>query len=310
LLTSAATDSSKSDWKGIVVEDGATVSLDHVIVEYADRAVELYYVTGATVMVSNSELRSSNYGTYIGYGGDLSLTITDSTLTDNTYGLYMNQSGTAPTITGSTLTANQYGVLLSGSTSNDQLNPQPVITGNSIYGNTSYNYYTSGYANAASTVLDATGNWWGSSDPSVIAAKIYDYSDTSSRPVVNFGGYLDGENGNPVSTETPLAGQISGTLTAGGYEVLSTLVVPVDQTLTIPAGATLSFIAGTKLQVYGELIIEGDVDNRVLLTSAATDSSKSDWKGIVVEDGATVSLDHVIVEYADRAVELYYVTGA
>ncbi|MCP4127197.1 MAG: hypothetical protein GY753_09065, partial [Gammaproteobacteria bacterium] len=309
LLTSAATNPSKRNWKGIVVEDGATVSLDHVIVEYADKAIDLDYVTGATVTVSNSELKSSDKGVHIS-GGDSALTITDSTLTDNTYGFYMLRSGTAPTITGSTLTANQYGVYLNGHGSNDQLNPLPVITGNSIYDNTSYNYYTDDYANAANTVLNATGNWWGNADPGVIAAKIYDHSDSSFSPVVDFRGYLDGEGGNPASTITPLLGSVTGTLSTGWHEVLGALIVPSGQTLTIPAGATLSFAADTMLQVYGELIIQGNVDSRVLLTSAATNPAKKNWKGIVVEDGATVSLNHVIVEYASVAIDLTGVTGA
>ncbi|MCP3670203.1 MAG: hypothetical protein GY814_07185, partial [Gammaproteobacteria bacterium] len=111
-------------------------------------------------------------------------------------------------------------------------------------------------------------------------------------------------------TPTQLGGDISGTLTAGEYPVVSDLIVPLGQTLTIPAGATLSFAADTQLQVYGELIIQGDVDNRVLLTSAASNPSMGDWQGIVVEDGATVSLDYVIVEYAESAIELDNVTGA
>ncbi|MCP3671886.1 MAG: hypothetical protein GY814_15935, partial [Gammaproteobacteria bacterium] len=199
--------------------DGATVSLDHVIVEYANRAIDLYNVTGATVTVSNSELRSSEYGVYI-TGGDSAVTITDSTLTDNRYGFYMNASGTAPTITGSTLTANQYGVYLYGRTSNDQESPKPVIMGNSIYDNTSHNYYTQYYANAANTVLNATGNWWGSSDPSVIAAKIYDYtgsSDHSSSPVVNFGGYLNGDGGTSSEIGAGIGGSIGdATVLASG----------------------------------------------------------------------------------------------
>ncbi|MCP3671595.1 MAG: hypothetical protein GY814_14435, partial [Gammaproteobacteria bacterium] len=179
--------------------------------------------------------------------------------------------------------------------SNEQLNPKPVITGNSLYDNTSYNYSARSYANAAGTVLDATGNWWGSADAGVIAAKIYDHSDQSSSPVVNFGGYLNGDGGNPASTLTPVVGPVTGTLSAGGYEVLGVLIVPADQTLTIPAGVMLSFAAGAQLQVYGELVIQGDVDNQVLLTSAATSPAKKNWKGIVVQNGATVSLDHVIV---------------
>ncbi|MCP3670113.1 MAG: hypothetical protein GY814_06695, partial [Gammaproteobacteria bacterium] len=94
------------------------------------------------------------------------------------------------------------------------------------------------------------------------------------------------------------------------YDVTSSIVVDAGVTLTIPAGATLSFIAGTQLQVVGELVIEGDVNNRVLLTSAATSPAKNNWKGIVVQNGATVSLDHVIGEYANRAIDLYNVTGA
>ncbi|MCP3671317.1 MAG: cadherin repeat domain-containing protein, partial [Gammaproteobacteria bacterium] len=166
-------------------------------VEYAYRAVNIYSAYGATVTVSNSELRSSSSGVYI-RGGDSEVEITDSILTDNTHGFYMYASGTAPTITGSTLTANSYGVALSGYTNNELNNPQPVITGNSIYDNTSYNYYTDSYTNASSTELDATGNWWGSTDPSVIVTTIYDQNDNSTSPVVNFGGHLDGEGGDTI----------------------------------------------------------------------------------------------------------------
>ncbi|MCP3671594.1 MAG: hypothetical protein GY814_14430, partial [Gammaproteobacteria bacterium] len=108
--------------------------------------MDLYKVTGATVTVSNSELRSSETGVYIN-SGDTTKTKTNTRLTDNSTGVYMRSSGTAPTITGSTLTANQYGVYLQGSASNEQLNPKPVITGNSLYDNTSYNYSARSYAN-------------------------------------------------------------------------------------------------------------------------------------------------------------------
>ncbi|MCP3671146.1 MAG: right-handed parallel beta-helix repeat-containing protein, partial [Gammaproteobacteria bacterium] len=325
LLTSAASNPSKRDWKGIVVQDGATVSLDHVIVEYAEkaivvedgatvsldhvivehayRAIDLSYVTGATVTVSNSELRNIDYGVYI-IGGDSELTITDSTLTDNYYGVdiaggdsavtitdsrltdnstgfHMNSSGTAPTITGSTLTANHTGVYLQGSASNEQLNPKPVVTGNSIYDNTSYNYYTRGYANAAGTTLDATGNWWGSVDPGVIAAKIYDHSDHSSSPVVNFGGYLNGDGGTSSEIGAGIGGSIGdATVLVPGktYLALHSLTVPVGETLTIPAGVRLVFWSSNHgLTVNGTLDIQGTVDSPVTFTSANAVPAAGDW---------------------------------
>jgi hypothetical protein len=60
--------------------------------------------------------------------------------------------------------------------------PVATINGNSIHTNTNWELYCGTYKNPVSTFLNAENNWWGTTDPSTIASRIYDYDDSTSRP--------------------------------------------------------------------------------------------------------------------------------
>ncbi|MCP4125647.1 MAG: hypothetical protein GY753_01130, partial [Gammaproteobacteria bacterium] len=188
---------------------------------------------------------------------------------------------------------------------NDHQNPLPVITGNSIYDNTS-NYRTEYYANAANTVLNATGNWWGNADPGVIAAKIYDYSDSSFSPVVDFVGYLDGEGGTSSEGDAGIGGSMGdATVLVSGktYLALHPLTVPVGETLTIPAGVRLVFWSSNHgLTVDGTLDIQGTVDSPVTFTGANAVPAAGDWAGITVNSGGSLNMTHGQLLYAKTAI--------
>ncbi|MCP4474497.1 MAG: hypothetical protein GY821_08040, partial [Gammaproteobacteria bacterium] len=231
--------------------------------------------------------------------------IIGSLLTGNTRGIYMYRNNAAPTITDSTITANSYGVYLSNSAYGSQAtNPDPVITGSGIYANTTDNYYTDTYISAVNTVLTATGNWWGSTDPAVIASGIRDYTDTTSSPVVDFSGYLDGPGGASASSATGLSGLVSGTLPAGQYEVLSSMTIPAGETLILEAGAELSFIVGSvPLRVSGTLTITGSEVSPVIFSSPQATPAKGDWAGIKVQSGGVLNMDNAVVEYATNGIQ-------
>ncbi|MCP4490583.1 MAG: hypothetical protein GY820_25200, partial [Gammaproteobacteria bacterium] len=258
--------------------------------------------------VSNSELRNNTYGLYFPRDSTASPVIIGSLLTGNTRGIYMYLNNAAPTITDSTITANSYGVYLANSAYGSQaMNPNPVITGSGIYANTSYNYYTDIYINAVNTVLAATGNWWGSADPAVIASGIRDYTDNTSAPVVDFSGYLDGPGGTSAGTDAGLSGALGDatTLVPGQtYLVLNNLSVPVGQTLTIPSGVRLVFQKTSHgLTVDGTVIIAGTRESPVVLTSTSQYPAAGDWSGIQVNSGGNLSIGNAQILYAKTAVD-------
>ena len=65
---------------------------------------------------------------------------------------------------------------------------QPSINYNNIHSNIPYNIYNSN--SKGSPDIDATNNWWGTTDEAEIQAHIYDWFDDSSLGLVNFIPYL------------------------------------------------------------------------------------------------------------------------
>ena len=323
-----------NDWQGIHVASSATgLVMDHAVVRYANRAVEFLANaltdSGAcdTFCVRNSVLQQSNYGLYltgvspllesntIQYNVNYGLYLTTSspvidanTIQSNGSGIYIEDASHA-TITHNLITGQSYGIYINPSPRSAANNAMPAINGNGIYGNTSYDLYANNYFDAPNIILDATGNWWGTTSVAEIAANIYDYTDnTTYSPVVDFGGYLDGFQGNPVGTGS-LVGPFTAntTLTSGTtYEVLGNLRVPAGVTLTIPAGVTLQFAGGTNslFEVEGELLVQGTSGSPVEFTSAQGLPAVRDWQGILVKSSASrVVIDHAEIRYADNAIE-------
>ncbi|HHO59638.1 MAG TPA: hypothetical protein ENJ64_05300, partial [Thiotrichales bacterium] len=151
----------------------------------------------------------------------------------------------------------------------------------------------------AVTVLDATSNWWNLTVASQVAATIYDQSDSPGSPHVNFGQYLDAQNGSPVVANS-LIGPVSGTLdtlSGGVYEVLGDIQVAAGNQLTIDAGVSLLFIDNATLTVDGSFTVQGTALEPVSFSSAT--ASAGAWQGIQVNPTATsVSIDQAIIEYA------------
>ncbi len=279
VVTSGRATQARGDWAGIEIATTATnVSIDYAQVEYATNGI---YFNGGTGTVTNSLIRNS------------------------TEGIYVVAPGASPTVTnGNEITANVYGVFVQGN-SNAAQNPMPVVTGNSIYSNTTNDYRSASFGNPGTTVLNATGNWWGTTDPSLIATHIFDWTDSTTSAVVNYGQYLGAAGGNPVFTGPTLDGQISTntTLSAQQYQVLGTVEVASGVTLTIPGGATLLFPANYVLRIKGTLIVQGTSSQRVVFTSGKSTPARGDWAGIEITSIATgVSIDYAQIEYATNGI--------
>lgn len=206
----------KGDWGGIVVSDPGAAYLDYVDVEYAVSGIA---VEGGWLVLSNSLLtnQSMNALTFTTGGGGVvsnntfdninrsgnGILLQDATQSIKGYSLAITgndiqnfftgigvEANSSPQVQGANLiTNNWYGVRIMGNNAVAD-NPSPVINGNSIYGNNSYNYFANSFGNAAAVILDATGNWWGTDVTADIEASIYDHNDYYSAPVVDIAPFL------------------------------------------------------------------------------------------------------------------------
>jgi parallel beta-helix repeat protein len=238
--------------------------------------------------------------------------IQGNTIFDNVAGIYV-YAGSSPTIDGeNVIRDNEWGIQIVGA-NNASTDPAPVVEGNDIYANdegaaaTLRNLTAATYGDS-SAELDASGNWWGSTDPSVIAGSIFDHGDTGymTGPYVDFLPFLDASvtaSGAPVSGNF-LSGIASGstTLSAGTWDVLGSYLVAPGATLTVPAGSTLRMIAGATLEVEGTLTISGTALSPVLLTSQSASPTRGIWEGVKISAGSASVIDHAEIRWADRGV--------
>ena len=92
------------------------------------------------------------------------------------------------------------GIYLASSNINVVDGPNVVINGNDIHGNGLFNLYAGAYRYPTERTLDATSNWWGTTDTGVIEALIHDLSDddpeTPVSPTVLYAPVLNEPTGS------------------------------------------------------------------------------------------------------------------
>ncbi|MCP3867525.1 MAG: right-handed parallel beta-helix repeat-containing protein, partial [Gammaproteobacteria bacterium] len=200
VFTSGNQTPSAGNWSGVMVVEDGSLTMDYGVVEYAGFGASFQDNSGGTV--TNSIFRDNTMGFEI--KGAASPLIDGNTMMNNsTYGVrivgWSTQASSTAQILNNTITNNtKYGVYVHGSGSVNG-NPLPVFHGNSIHDNVSYDFYTINFNGSPDIVLDAGGNWWGTSDFNTIRAEIYDhYDNPTTSPYIDFSGYLDGPGGNAV----------------------------------------------------------------------------------------------------------------
>jgi parallel beta-helix repeat protein len=331
-LTSGLPTPARGDWRGVLIRASGSL-IDYTNIEWATTTINAsgvatvrnstirnfvshgVYITGAaasaTVVQNNLIDNLNDSGNCVTIIANPSPTITGNTLTNCNYGVYMENTS-SPVISGNIITGNNEGMRTYGAGST---NPNPIITGNQLYGNDTWNLnFVSHSSTAWTRVIDATGNWWGSTDPTVIAAKINDLTDdwdATTLPTADFRGFLDGPNGSPVPGNQlmgPLAAT-STTLTGGStYEVLGVTFVPAGKSLTIPAGTTLRFHNAAFIVVDGTLNVQGTSGNLVTMTSGKTTPARGDWRGIYLRAAGSL-VEYAHIEWATTAVSAVGVAG-
>lgn len=305
--TALCTDTSprRSDWMGVETT-GAT---GRVSTEYADiycASIGINF-NGGTGSLKYSRMLNSGYGvrTFAASAASMIAPLISggNEFRGNTAGVRI-EANSSPIVSGGNLiTANTYGIYVLGSGTGTE-NPLPVVNGNSIYGNTTNNYYVRSFGSPETILLNAKSNWWGTADPSAIAISISDRKDIATAPYVDFTGFLGSEGGSPVTSDPTLIGPIStnATLPAGNYLMLGDVVVNSGVTWTLSPGAIIRSVAGAKVLVSGALAASGTSSQRVHFTSAKAYQDKGDWAGIEVALGGTANLNYARVEYATSGV--------
>ncbi len=103
------------------------------------------------------------------------------------------------------------------------------------------------------------------------------------------------------------SGQISSNqIWSGIIDIIGDLTITSGTTLTINPGTELHFDPGVNLTVNGTLNVQGTANDPTIFTSINQNPSTSDWYGIKVYGAA--SINHAIVEYANRGI--YFYSGA
>lgn len=241
----------RSDWRGIRINAGATLVMDYAEVHCASTGVNFYRGDGE---IHHSRFLNNNTAIRM-QGGSSTAVISPQITMDNEIrggyqGIYVN-TNSAPLISGNEITGNWHsGVYVYGGNGAAADHPVPVVTGNDLYGNSQYDYYAIYFADPGSVVLDATDNWWGTTDTSQIAAQIYDYDDKPSlSPVVNIDGYLDGPGGSSVLAINDVS------MTVAVFEPLNNEVAAGTYNLNAPATVTLQIRrSGDDMVVYEKTI--------------------------------------------------------
>jgi PKD repeat protein len=213
-------DNSAYEGGGIVCVDGSTATISDNIISnnsasWLGGGINAGYYGGATTIINNtiSNNSASAGGGVSAYHG--TTTIINNTIGNNSAsvggGVYAS-SGTA-TIRGNTITHNSAsdngaGICISSGTVSISYNEitgnsitqgdgkgggifiywQPVINYNNIHNNTPYDVYNSN--EQGSPHVNATYNWWGTTDEAIIQAHIYDWYDNATRGIVDYIPYL------------------------------------------------------------------------------------------------------------------------
>jgi parallel beta-helix repeat protein len=252
------------------------------------------YLNGASHTLSNNLVDLNGTGDA---GGGVFLNAGTTTWVDNT------STGNDALIRGGGMFINQPGATLAGNPDFSNCN---TISGNTapvgpaVFNNVAFAADGSGDA-------DASYVCWGTEDPLLIAAAIWDYFDDSTKGVVRTAPDV----GGPILVDT------TWTLAGSPYIVTTGVIIGNDATLTIEPGVEVRFADNMAITVgsllYGPatLVAQGTLANPIRFVSDSPDPLPGDWKDIYFTEYAVDAvydelgvyvegsiLEHCVIEHA------------
>ena len=196
ITNSIISNNSGDDGGGIRIEYGTVIISNNIIRNNsANRGGGIDIMWGTGIISNNTIINNlaSTEGDGIRICGEVN--ITKNTISNNSgsyegggvyiTGVYLSTpEGEIPysgavNLTYNKITNNSIGIRVWG---------QPIINYNNIYENIPYNVYNGNPQ--GSPDVNATNNWWGTTDESTIQAHIYDWYDDSSLGIVDYIPYL------------------------------------------------------------------------------------------------------------------------
>lgn len=152
-----------------------------------------------------------------------------------------------------------------------------LITGN----NMNYDLVAGIKSARLSNFLDATENWWGSTEAEYILSRIFDFDDWNNHAEVLYRPYLlednfDGSTSVVFSERRPvdlenLGGRIFEDLTISRretpYIINADITVMPDVQLTITQGVEMEFASNVGILVLGTLVARGFSDGQIVMRS-------------------------------------------
>jgi len=138
-----------------------------------------------------------------GFGGNLpcNATVENNLVVDNTRGIDIELTSTfgpsaiCPTILSNSISGNSVGIYLSET----DYTATPTIQNNNLQNNSNYNFDLSAPNN-----VDATNNWWGTTNQSAISNTIYDYNQDFTLGQVTFTPFLTAPSPQAPNLNTPI----------------------------------------------------------------------------------------------------------
>jgi hypothetical protein len=151
--------------------------------EGRSNGIILYY--SSTIITQNT---ITSYTTGININSDTSV-VQGNYITGNDVGIRVNvhQGQSSPTIQNNSITGNLDGIYL---TRQFSAPISPTIRFNDIYANSNYNIYL----NVIPSAIDATYNWWGTTNTTEIGQTIYDSNEDFTLGTVTFEPFLTEPN--------------------------------------------------------------------------------------------------------------------
>jgi hypothetical protein len=283
-FTSDAAAPQAGDWGGLLFYGGGPSSVRDAVITYADYGV--YAGNNAVVSLERVTSRWNLFGlaAFGGFGSSPTVNASRCSFVENAaYGVYLGVSAFD--------------------------NPAVVITDCSIHSNEgTHDFYTDPYAQRA--VVNARGNWWGTTDTLQIASRIRDRSDHGGWPVVDRCGYLDGPGGLPVADAhcpdlSICDGTVAWDLTDKPYQVTGLVEVCPTGTLNVGQGVRVGFVPDPgplSLTVWGVLDVSGTGPAPVEFTSDAPVPQAGDWGGLYFYGDGPSSVRDAVITYADYGV--------
>ena len=298
-LGSSSARPKSGDWQGLLIGDGAALSMRHTVLSDTAQAISTTVRRTAGVVVSDSSVLRSSGGLLIRAGA---LTLERSTID----GGVSVRRGDGPAASSDAITIDD-----------DTVSTGPIDV---VSRNTSP-------AAVPVVVRDDVVTGVGSprlipTTTTVVTTYPIEIEDDELRPSDVVGNRMSQNELNGIALGGVLVE--NWTIPTGGPQYVvwaesaagGRLEVQSGVTLTVPAGATLKVSDGTTLEVLGDLQVIGTASKEAVITVAEDDTAGSTvgyfgppaagaWAGLVPHFGGTLELRFARIDYATTTVDAY-----